>query len=212
MRVDADVDVDGCFCVHTRVRTYRCNNIPLPHLLEGNAACGPLKCHATIHLHRGVRTVQIHLARGLFDFLTVLCAHYLRAKMAQQCALTPFPLSGVVKLNAGGTIFVASVRTLAESPYFATMIGNPTFSATYLPASDSFFIDRDGTLFSYILDYLRTHTVPCDLSAGSEIERRLIQEAEFYSLEDMVQQLSQSVVSVRRKVVSGNSTLSYMLN
>ena len=57
------------------------------------------------------------------------------------------------------------------------------------PSEDgSYFIDRDGTHFRYILNYLRTGqlTVPDD----KILRRELLAEAEFYQVEGMISELT----------------------
>ena len=57
------------------------------------------------------------------------------------------------------------------------------------PSEDgSYFIDRDGTHFRYILNYLRTGqlTVPDD----KILRRELLAEAEFYRVEGMISELT----------------------
>ena len=63
--------------------------------------------------------------------------------------------SSTVKLNVGGQHFVTSVQTLRKDP---NSILAAMFSGKFdtKPSEDgSFFIDRDGTHFRFILNYLR---------------------------------------------------------
>ena len=57
--------------------------------------------------------------------------------------------STAVELNVGGVHYTTSERTLASEPFFAKLFSTPSTNGTKL------FIDRDGILFRYILDYLR---------------------------------------------------------
>lgn len=64
-----------------------------------------------------------------------------------------------VKLNVGGQIFVTSITTLTKDPdsLLSRMFGP---NGTAVPEADgSYFIDRDGTYFRYVLNYLRDLTV-----------------------------------------------------
>lgn len=64
-----------------------------------------------------------------------------------------------IKLNVGGQIFVTSITTLTKDPdsLLARMFGP---NGTAVPEADgSYFIDRDGTYFRYVLNYLRDLTV-----------------------------------------------------
>ena len=56
------------------------------------------------------------------------------------------------------------------------------------PEDDSIFIDRDGTLFRYILQYFRTGLVPIDLN-DALLRRDLTNEAKFYKIDSLVQLL-----------------------
>ena len=72
--------------------------------------------------------------------------------------LDQFHFSSIVKLNVGGQHFTTSVQTLKKDPnsMLAAM-----FSGKFemKPSEDgSFFIDRDGTYFRFILNYLRNGT------------------------------------------------------
>ena len=65
-------------------------------------------------------------------------------------------ISSIVKLNIGGSYFTTNVQTLTKDPN--TMLA-AMFSGKFemKPCEDgAFFIDRDGTHFRFILNYLRT--------------------------------------------------------
>ena len=92
--------------------------------------------------------------------------------------------SSTVKLNVGGQHFTTSVQTLRKDPnsMLAAM-----FSGKFdtKPSEDgSFFIDRDGTHFRFILNYLRTGklTLPEDATFLKELE----EEAEFYQIQGII--------------------------
>jgi len=85
-----------------------------------------------------------------------------------------------IKLNIGGTIFSTTRATLENSTYFRQLI-YPR-SNTHFNTDGSIFIDRDGTHFRHIINYLRDNTVP-SLNA-SELEQ-LLTEANFYQLNDL---------------------------
>ena len=92
--------------------------------------------------------------------------------------------SSTVKLNVGGQHFVTSVQTLRNDPnsMLAAM-----FSGKFdtKPSEDgSFFIDRDGTHFRFILDYLRTGKLT--LPEGATFLKELEEEAEFYQIQGII--------------------------
>ncbi|XP_078354268.1 uncharacterized protein LOC144638851 isoform X2 [Oculina patagonica] len=95
--------------------------------------------------------------------------------------------SKMVKLNVGGHFFSTSLETLTKD---AGSMLHAMFSGRFetKPSEDgSYFIDRDGTHFRYILNYLRTGQliVPED----KIIRRELLAEAEFYQVEGMINDL-----------------------
>ncbi|XP_071951436.1 BTB/POZ domain-containing protein KCTD16-like [Antedon mediterranea] len=95
----------------------------------------------------------------------------------------------VVELNVGGRQYATSLTTLTKhsDSVIAEMFGDPTILAK--DANGKYFIDRDGDLFKYILDYLRNSTVV--LPSRFENISRLIAEAEFYRLPELVALLSE---------------------
>ena len=99
----------------------------------------------------------------------------------------------VIDLNVGGTRFSTSRSTLTKYP--ESMLG-VMFSGRHdlepMKCSDgSFFIDRDGTRFRHILNYLRdgeevTRSYPKSYEAVQEILR----EATYYQLDGLVTALN----------------------
>ena len=92
--------------------------------------------------------------------------------------------SSNVKLNVGGQHFTTSVQTLRKDPnsMFAAM-----FSGKFdmKPSEDgTFFIDRDGTHFRFILNYLRTGKLT--LPEGATFHKELEEEAEFYQIQGII--------------------------
>ena len=95
--------------------------------------------------------------------------------------------SSTVKLDVGGQHFVTSVQTLRKDPnsMLAAM-----FSGKFdtKPSEDgSFFIDRDGTHFRFILNYLRTGKLT--LPEGATFLKELEEEAEFYQIQGIIDAL-----------------------
>ncbi|KAB0344504.1 hypothetical protein FD754_021430 [Muntiacus muntjak] len=114
------------------------------------------------------------------------------------CAPSPFP--EVVELNVGGQVYVTKHSTLLSVP-------DSTLASMFSPCSprggarrrgelprDSrarFFIDRDGFLFRYVLDYLRDKQLA--LPEHFPEKERLLREAEYFQLADLVKLLSPKV-------------------
>ncbi len=98
--------------------------------------------------------------------------------------------SSKINLDVGGHLFKTSVQTLTKDPnsMLAAM-----FSGRFemKPSVDgSFFIDRDGTYFRFILNYLRTGKLT--LPEGATFLKELEEEAEFYQIQGIIDELSSS--------------------
>ncbi|XP_009869216.1 PREDICTED: potassium channel regulatory protein [Apaloderma vittatum] len=95
----------------------------------------------------------------------------------------------VVVLSVGGVRFVTRASTLQQFPEsrLARMLNEE--DREFKLMNGEFFVDRDGTLFSYIMDFLRTLQVslPTDFSDYQRLRR----EAEFYGLYPLADLLSQ---------------------
>ena len=95
-----------------------------------------------------------------------------------------------VRLNIGGQYFTTSVHTLTKDP--GSML-NAMFSGRFetQPSEDgSFFIDRDGTYFRYILNYLRTGKLLLPNDELVRIWDELLAEAEYYQIQGIVDDLT----------------------
>ena len=105
--------------------------------------------------------------------------------------------SSTIKLNVGGQCFTTSVQTLTKDPnsMLAAM-----FSGRFdmKPSEDgSFFIDRDGTHFRFILNFLRTGKLT--LPEGATFIKELEEEAEFYQIQGLIDALSPAKLTVTNK-------------
>ena len=90
------------------------------------------------------------------------------------------PLNSVVNLNVGGQIYTTSLATLTT--YSQSRLG-AMFRGKFSTLKDpngNHFIDRDGTLFRYILGFLRNGElhVPDDFHEFG----LLLKEAEFFQI------------------------------
>lgn len=99
----------------------------------------------------------------------------------------------VIELNVGGVHYTSTLKTLISDrnsrlfSYFATQ-GNDT-EITPVPsltrdAKERIFIDRDGVLFRFILDYLRDEAI--QLPDGFREKKRLLNEAQYFKLAGLV--------------------------
>eukprot|EP00451_Oxyrrhis_marina_P045251 CAMPEP_0204435540 /NCGR_PEP_ID=MMETSP0470-20130426/73802_1 /ASSEMBLY_ACC=CAM_ASM_000385 /TAXON_ID=2969 /ORGANISM="Oxyrrhis marina" /LENGTH=237 /DNA_ID=CAMNT_0051434115 /DNA_START=30 /DNA_END=740 /DNA_ORIENTATION=+ len=88
----------------------------------------------------------------------------------------------IVSLNVGGVVHTTTIGTLRSVPssmlarMFATDQGMPTAR----DAEGRVFLDRDGSLFRHVLNYLRDRSVP-QLSARGELRA----EARYFGLEQL---------------------------
>jgi len=95
--------------------------------------------------------------------------------------------SSTVKLNVGGQHFTTSVQTLRKDPNSMLAV---MFSGKFdiKPSEDgTFFIDRDGTYFRFILNYLRNGELI--LPEGATFLKELEAEAKFYQIQGILDEL-----------------------
>ncbi|CAO3585905.1 unnamed protein product [Absidia cylindrospora] len=92
-----------------------------------------------------------------------------------------------VKLNVGGQLFQTSLSTLRRDP-------NSTLAAMFDghqcikpdETDGSYFIDRDGTYFRLVLNYLRDLKVPSSIRDDPKIMDELMQEARHYQIKGLL--------------------------
>lgn len=106
--------------------------------------------------------------------------------------------SGRVVLNVGGNRFDTSVATLTkdQNSMLAAM-----FSGRYAmkeEADGSYFVDRDGSQFRYILNYLRDNTVT--LPPNRLLHLELLREANFFQLAGLVEQIKASLKRIEQQL------------
>jgi hypothetical protein len=115
-------------------------------------------------------------------------------------ANSAFP--SVISLNVGGTIYTASLATLTR--YSKSMLA-AMFSGRMPLETDTngnYFIDRDGKLFRYVLNFLRSGQLHLP-KEFAEIEQ-LKQEVDFYQLKDMVAHLNKVSSTETPRLNQGN--------
>ena len=102
--------------------------------------------------------------------------------------------SEIVQLNIGGTGYTTTMKTLSREPdsFFPQLFakeGLERYSHVASKMADgSIFVDRDGELFVYILDYLRSGKLI--LPDNFKETARLREEVVFYQLEGLSQLLT----------------------
>ena len=96
-------------------------------------------------------------------------------------------IPSIVKLNVGGKRFTTSLQTLTRDPnsmLAAMFSGRHEVQTT---EDGSFFIDRDGTYFRFILNYLRDGELI--LPENPKFLKELVAEARFYQLQGVLDEL-----------------------
>ncbi|XP_028657754.1 BTB/POZ domain-containing protein KCTD8-like [Erpetoichthys calabaricus] len=104
---------------------------------------------------------------------------------------SPFP--EVVELNVGGQVYVTKHSTLISVPESTLHSMFTKNQVKELPRDNRgrFFIDRDGFLFRYILDFLRDKQLV--LPDHFPEKERLLREAEYFQLNDLLKLLTPKV-------------------
>lgn len=90
----------------------------------------------------------------------------------------------VVELNVGGVLYTTSLSTLTKNS--DSLLGQ-IFTGKETIGKDSkgrYFVDRDGVLFRYILDFLRNQKLV--LPENFHERERLKNEAEYFNMSDMI--------------------------
>jgi len=101
-------------------------------------------------------------------------------------------VKGKVVLDVGGDKYSTTVETLThEKNTFFTAMFSRQWELERDPKDDSIFIDRDGKLFTHILAYLRTDTVPNDVMENEALRQKLILEARYFHLHKLIEILTE---------------------
>ena len=106
-----------------------------------------------------------------------------------QNATISFP--SVINLNVGGQIYTTSLATLTK--YSESMLG-AMFSGRFAAQKDSngnYFIDRDGALFRYVLDFLRNGEL--QVLENSHEFGSLLKEAVFFQIPALTDAIKQQM-------------------
>ncbi|RIA92087.1 BTB/POZ protein [Glomus cerebriforme] len=94
-------------------------------------------------------------------------------------------MNSIVTLNVGGVLYTTTKNTLLKQESFFSGLFSGNFSTT-LDDKNNIFIDRNGELFKYVLEFLRNNTLPKRILIDKALLEDLLQEAEFYCIEDLV--------------------------
>ncbi|CAF5106223.1 unnamed protein product, partial [Rotaria sp. Silwood1] len=93
-------------------------------------------------------------------------------------------------LNVGGENFSTKVETLThEKNTFFTALFSQQCQIKGDPNDGSIFIDRNGEIFYYILEYFRTNMVPNNVMKDETLLNSLFIEAEYFRLHSLMDRL-----------------------
>ncbi|XP_062379849.1 BTB/POZ domain-containing protein KCTD12b [Sardina pilchardus] len=103
----------------------------------------------------------------------------------------PFP--EIVELNVGGQVYITRYATLISVPdsLLCQMFSQKSTKGLARDTKGRFFVDRDGFLFRYILDYMRDQQLV--LPDHFPERGRLQREAEFFNLPELVKMLAPKI-------------------
>ncbi|CAG5991721.1 unnamed protein product [Menidia menidia] len=103
----------------------------------------------------------------------------------------PFP--EIIELNVGGQVYITRYSTLTSVPdsLLWEMFSQKSTKGLARDTKGRFFVDRDGFLFRYILDYMRDQQLV--LPDHFPERGRLQREAEFFNLPELVKLLSPKI-------------------
>lgn len=98
-----------------------------------------------------------------------------------------------VKLNVGGMKFITSCKTLKSQSgsYFDALLSGRWEVST----KETIFIDHDGTMFKYILDFMRGDDLDFHLLSPPEFAR-LKKDAEYFQLNNLLSILSSPQINL----------------
>ncbi|CAF5126129.1 unnamed protein product, partial [Rotaria sp. Silwood1] len=96
-------------------------------------------------------------------------------------------IQGKVILDVGGDKYATNVETLTrEKNTFFTALFSKQCQLERDPDDKSIFIDRNGKIFTYILEYLRTNMVPPNVMKDETLLSSLSIEAEYFRLHILI--------------------------
>ncbi|XP_061106087.1 BTB/POZ domain-containing protein KCTD12-like [Conger conger] len=96
----------------------------------------------------------------------------------------------IVELNVGGQVYITRYSTIISFPdsLLAEMFTCKSNKGLARDTKGRFFVDRDGFLFRYVLDYMRDRQL--QLPEHFPERARLQREAEFYKLPELAKMLA----------------------
>lgn len=106
---------------------------------------------------------------------------YMKAKLATTS------VNDMVTLNVGGERYLTSVGTLTrEKDSFFAALFSEQWKAERNPVDDSIFIDQNGKIFNYVLEYLRTGMLLNSVWKDETVLHSLLAEAQYFNLHSLL--------------------------
>ena len=106
---------------------------------------------------------------------------------------TPPPkVADIVQLNVGGRVFDTTASTLSVSRFFEPLLEGRMDSGK--DRNGRLFIDRDGSLFAILLNYMRTNKLHLTQAMIEERRSELLAECEFFQLDSMIHRVKGEVL------------------
>ena len=106
-------------------------------------------------------------------------------------------LPSIIELNVGGVFYTTAIDTLTNNTgsTLSKMFrkGTEEVKKVMKDSKGKYFLDRDGVLFRYVLDYLRNGRLV--LPENFHEKKRLKCEAEYFGLPNMVKDITENVRS-----------------
>jgi len=100
-----------------------------------------------------------------------------------------------ITLNVGGNRYITSLHTLTrEKDTLFTEKFSKDWKSELDDVDKSIFIDRNGEIFTYILEYLRTDAVSDDVLLDEILQHNLMIEAKHFRLQNLVNVLTKTMV------------------
>jgi hypothetical protein len=105
----------------------------------------------------------------------------------------------IARLNIGGKIFDTTPDTLAGCPYFKQFLSGKELGHRF-DEDGRLFVDRNGDLFSHILEYLRSRRRPPQHIIDGQ-KNALLAECAFYCMDELIGNIhgELSVLDLRRQ-------------
>lgn len=143
-------------------------------------------------LQQTVNQLETRYNKLLEDVLLKLneCSHSIKVMQQERKDNTvksaTTPINGKVIIDVGGEKYITSVDTLTrEQDSFFTELFAKQWQLERDPDDESIFIDGNGKIFTYILEYLRTSIVPNNVWKDEAILQSLIIEAQYFRLHNL---------------------------